>query len=109
MSEPVSTITKPWFSLSAEGDTVLRCADCGKSFDLKAPSADHHSAVCPVCGIECVYLDWKCRIIQVVLKHAPPVIAEAIRIMQDRFDELDYMELIVALEELADALSKPVP
>ena len=32
------------------------------------------------------------------------MLAEAIRIMQDRFDELEYVELIVALEELADAL-----
>jgi hypothetical protein len=103
----MNTKTKPWFSLSAEGGTVLRCADCGKSFDLEAPSLDHHPRVCPVCGVECVYLDSKNRIIQIVLNNAPPVLVEAIRIMQDRFDELEYVELIVALEELADALYKP--
>jgi hypothetical protein len=100
--------TKRWFSLSAEGGTVLRCAECGNSFDLEAPSLDHHPRVCPVCGVECVYLEAKNRINQVVLKNAHPVLAEAIRIMQDRFDELEYVELIVALEELADALYKPV-
>ena len=85
----------------------MRCAECGNSFDLGGPSADHHPAVCPVCGVECAYLDWKGRIIQLVLKNAHPVLAEAIRVMQDRFDELEYVELMVALEELADALSKP--
>jgi hypothetical protein len=104
----MNTQTKPWFSLSAEGATVLPCAECGNSFDLAAPSLDHHPRVCPVCGVECVYLDAKRRIIQVVLKNAHPVLAEAIRIMQDRFDEAEYVELIVALEELADALYKPV-
>jgi hypothetical protein len=103
----MNTKTKPWFSLSAAGGTVLRCAECGNSFDLEAPSLDHHPRVCPVCGVECVFLDAKSRIIQIVLKNAHPVLAEAIRVMQDRFDELDYVELIVALEELADALYKP--
>jgi hypothetical protein len=105
----LNTKTKPWFSLSAEGSTVLRCAECGNSVDLEAPSLDHHPRVCPICGVECVYLDAKRRIIQVVLKNAHPVLAEAIRMMQDRFDELEYVELMVALEELADALYKPVP
>lgn len=103
----MSTTTKSWFSLSTEGGTILRCAECGNSVDLGGPSADHHPAVCPVCGIECVYLNWKERIIQVVLKNAPPVFAQTIRILQDRFDELEYVELIVALEELADGLHKP--
>jgi hypothetical protein len=103
----MNTKTKAWFSLSAAGGTVMRCAECGNSFDLGGPSADHHPAVCPVCGVECAYLDWKGRIIQLVLKNAHPVLAEAIRVMQDRFDELEYVELMVALEELADALSKP--
>lgn len=103
----MSTKTKPWFSLGAAGGTVLRCAECGNSFDLQAPGLDHHPRVCPVCGVECVFLDAKGRIIQVVLPNAPPVLAEAIRIVQDRFDELEYVELLVALEELADALYRP--
>ena len=103
----MNTKTNSWFSLSAEKSTILRCGECGNSFDLEGPSADHHPAVCPVCGVECVYLDWKGRIIQIVLKNAPPVFAQALRIMQDRFDELEYVEFLVALEELADALYKP--
>jgi hypothetical protein len=100
-------MTKIWFALGANGGSVLRCAECGNSFDLGGPSADHHSRVCPVCGVECVYLDWKGRVVQVVLKNAPPVVSETIRIVQDHFDELQYVELLVALEELADALAKP--
>jgi DNA-directed RNA polymerase subunit RPC12/RpoP len=103
----MNTKTNLWFSLSAEKGTVLRCVECGNSFDLEGPSADQHPAVCPVCGVECVYLDWKGRIIQIVLKNAPPVLVQAIRIMQERFDELEYVEFLVALEELADALYKP--
>jgi len=103
----MNTKTKRWFSLSKEDGTVLRCAECGNPFDLETPSLDHHPRICPVCGVECVYLDSKKRIIQVVLPNAPPVLAEVIRILQDRFDELEYVELLVALEELADTLYKP--
>ncbi|HTU91520.1 MAG TPA: hypothetical protein VMF69_15665 [Gemmataceae bacterium] len=104
----MNTKTNRWFSLSEVDGTVLRCAECGNSFDLEAPSLDHHPRICPVCGVECVYLDSKKRIIQVVIQKAPPVLAETIRILQDRFDELEYVELLVALEDLTDALYKPV-
>lgn len=103
----MNTKTKRWFSLSEEDGTILHCAECGNSFDLETPSLDHHPRICPVCGVECVYLDSKRRIIQIVLKNAPLVLAEAIRILQDRFDESEYVEFLVALEELADALYKP--
>lgn len=98
---------KHWFSISAEGETVLHCAKCSNSFDLEALDLDHHPRVCPACGAECFYLFFKQRVVQIVLKNAPPVLAEAIKFMQDRFDELEYVELVVALEELADALSRP--
>ncbi len=104
----MNTITRRWFSFSAEGGTILRCAECGNSFDLEAPDLDHHPRICPVCGVECAYLDWKGHIVQVVLKNAHPVFDEVIKIIQDRFDELEYVELLGALEELADALSRPV-
>ena len=104
----MNTKTKKWCSLSEAEGTVLACAECGNPFDLEVSDLDHHSSVCPVCGVECVYFDSKRRIIQIVLKNAPPVLAEVIRIIQDRFDELEYVELLVALEELADALYKPV-
>ena len=95
-----------WFALSAEGRAVLRCAECGNPFDLGGPGLDHHPRICPVCGVECVYLDWKDRKVQIVLKNAHPVLTETIKFMQGRFDELEYVELLVALEELADALVK---
>lgn len=103
----VTSKTNRWFALGANGGHVLRCAECGNSFDLQGPSADHHSRACPVCGVECVYLDWKGRIVQIVLKNAPSVLAETIKIMQHHFDELQYVELLVALEELTDALVTP--
>lgn len=105
----MKTTTKPWFSLSEEGETVLRCADCDQSFDLESPDLDHHSRACPVCGVECVFLDAKGHIIQIVLKNCHPVLAEAIALFQARFDEREYVEFMVALEELTDALYPACP
>lgn len=59
-----------------------------------------------MCGVECVYLDPKDRTIQFVLKNAPPVLAKAIRLFQEQFDELEYVELLVAIEELAETLAQ---
>jgi hypothetical protein len=54
--------------------------------------------------VECAYLNWKRRLVQVVPKNAPPALAAALRLLQDKLDELEYMELLVALEELLDDL-----
>jgi hypothetical protein len=93
-----------WYAFGAEGSPVLHCAECGACIDLGAPSLDHHPAVCPRCGVECAYLNWKGRTVQVVLKNAPPVLARAVRLAQEHFDELEYVEFVTALEEVMDAL-----
>jgi hypothetical protein len=93
-----------WFALGAEGEAALRCAACGTRIHLEAPSLDHHPRVCPACGAECIFVSLKGRLAQVVLAKAPPALAEVIRFAQQRLDELDFVELLVALEELADAV-----
>ena len=59
----------------------------------------------PKCGVESAYLTWKSRAIQVVPSKAPPVFATFLRWAQDNLDELDYVELMVAFAEIADALT----
>jgi hypothetical protein len=100
----MNTKLASWYAFTAEGDTVLRCAECDKCIDREVPSVDHHSRVCPNCGVECVYLNWKGRMLQIVLKNAPPVFVQAIRLAQRHFDELEYVELVSALEQLMDDL-----
>ncbi len=100
----MSSEARPWFSVSRPGSSVLRCAACRQEFDLGGSVADHHPAVCPVCGVECIFVDWKDRIVQVVTASAPARLPELIRWLQNNFDELDYVQLLCALEELADAV-----
>jgi hypothetical protein len=45
--------------------------------------------------------------LQVVPSHAPDVIRRALRFVQQDLDELEYAELLVALEEVMDALHAP--
>lgn len=93
-----------WYAVSAPNGTTFRCAECGNEFDLGVPGADHHPAVCPVCGAESAFLMWKGRTIQVVMKKAPCALARAIRWSQQNLDELEYVELMCALEEIAGSL-----
>jgi hypothetical protein len=94
-----------WYSFSSPDRTTLRCAECGNSFDLAFPATDHHPRICPVCGVECVFLSWKGRTLQIVLKNTPPALAEALRWGQQHLDELEFVELLCALEEMSDALN----
>jgi hypothetical protein len=93
-----------WYAIGEERSHALRCAACRNVVDLGNSSLDHHSRTCPQCGTACAFLNWKERLVQVVPGNAPAVIQRALRCAQQEFDELEYVEFLVALEELMDDL-----
>ncbi len=101
----MSAAPQAWFAWGPEGTPGLRCAVCRTAIDLGSASADHHPRVCPACGVACVFVDWKGRLLQIVTDRAPRALAEGICWAQERLDELDYVELLCALEEIAGALT----
>ncbi len=100
----MSTTRPAWHAYSLPNSTTLRCACCSNEIDLQFPTADHHPRVCPACGIACAFLNWESRIIQIVTSEAPRPLAEVIQWAQKHLDELEYVELLCALEEMADAI-----
>jgi hypothetical protein len=102
----MNTGKQNWIALSNPDCTTLHCAVCKKAFDLYYSTADHHPRICPVCGIECAFLNWKGRSVQIVMDNAPRPLAMWIRWAQKHLDELEYVELICALEEISDALNE---
>ncbi len=100
----MSTNLSFWYAFSDEGATTLRCAACHSVIDLEVPRLDHHRRVCPRCGVDCAFLNRKGRMIQLVSSNAPSVIERALRFVLQDFDELEYAEFVVALEELMDDL-----
>jgi hypothetical protein len=99
----MNTVQQTWYSYSLPNGTTLCCAVCKNEFNLYYPTADHHPRICPACGVECAFLNWKGRIVQIVMENAPRPLAEGIRWAQKRLDELEYVELICALEGILDA------
>jgi hypothetical protein len=100
MSEPRQN--NGWFSVSrAVG--ILRCPNCGGDFSLE-PSADHHPRTCPNCAVETAFLNWKDRLVMIVPHNAPAPVREVLRWMQQNLDELEYVQLVCALEEISDVL-----
>ncbi len=91
-----------WYSFSEQGSNVLRCAACAAVTDAEVARLDHHLRVCPACGVECVYLSWKDCHVQIILPRAPVVLTQTIRLAQQHFDELEYVELMGSLEQLMD-------
>lgn len=100
----MNTQLSPWYALADEGSTVFRCAACHVESDLGGPQLDHHPRVCPKCGVDCAFLNWKGRLLQVVPGNAPQVFQRLLRFAQNEYDELEYVELLVAMEELMDSL-----
>src|SRR5262249_5625044 len=100
----MATNQKLWFSLSAPGSTKLHCCSCRNEIDLEFPSLDHHSACCPACGVECVFVSWKEMLLQIALAEAPPELTCAVRLMQEHFDEPEFIAVLVCLDQLHDAV-----
>jgi hypothetical protein len=103
----MTTPTKRWFSFGAPGRTTIRCAACNQEFDLGHLPADHHPGACPRCGAESLFFDWHNRPVQIAMESAPPVLVRAIRWCQKDLDELEFTELLCALEELAGEIRSP--
>jgi hypothetical protein len=101
----MSSHPQTWFSSTSPDNTVLRCAVCGRQVERGPPAADHHPRRCPSCGVECALLSWKGRTIQVVPQNAPPAFTAVLCWAQHHLDELEYVEFICALEEIADSMS----
>jgi hypothetical protein len=101
----MSTPRPTWFSFSSPHGTSLLCAACGQEIDLGWPAADHHPRYCPKCGVESAFLNWKSRTLQIVPQNAPPAFAAVLRWGQQHLDELEYVEFVCALEEIADAIN----
>jgi len=93
-----------WFSFSLPKSLIIVCANCRNEIDLQIPFVDHHPRICPSCEIECAYLDWKDRKLQIVTQNAPEVFAKMLRYLQENFDELEYVELLVCFEEMENAI-----
>src|SRR5262249_2820973 len=57
------------------------------------------------CGVESAFLNWKGRVLQIVPKNAPPAFVAVLRWGQQHLDELEYVEFVCALEEIADSIN----
>jgi hypothetical protein len=100
----MNTATTTWFASSDEGSTDLTCAACHAAIG-REPELDHHPRTCPHCGIDCAFLQWGGRVVQVVPTLAPSVVSRLLAYMQNEFDELEYVELMAAMQELMDGVS----
>jgi hypothetical protein len=106
----MSAAEKAWFAASpAESAGGFRCASCGSNIAQVFPSLDHHPRACPVCGAESVFLSLPGASLQILPGRAPPELARALRWAQGGLDELEFVQLLVSLEEIAEAVRAGVP
>jgi hypothetical protein len=102
----MNTPQTDWLACTGPDGTVIRCAVCHNEIDLQVAVADHHPRVCPACGVDCAFLPWKKQTIQVVMGRAPGPLAGVIRWAQKHLDELEFVELVCAIEEIAQTIAR---
>jgi hypothetical protein len=82
---------------------------CGNNIDAVFPSLDHHPRVCPACGVESLFLSLKEASLQIVPGLAPPELTRALRWAQSELDELEFLNVLISLEEIAEAIHTAAP
>lgn len=91
-----------WFNRSDGRETSIKCVACGENFCMEVASLDHHPSVCPKCGVECLLFSFPDFHLQIVPDQAPEPLGRTIRWMQENLDELDFVEVTVALQQIAE-------
>ena len=57
--------------------------------------------ICPTCKIECIWYDCgKRKVVQLIPSFAPKEFQMFIKWAQEELDEIEFVELLVAFEEL---------
>ncbi|WP_420571671.1 hypothetical protein [Kordia sp.] len=88
-----------WYTISNRYKNL--CGNC--KFESKGlQNLDHHNSICPNCNIECIWFSFeKDKTLQIIPKYAPEQFQKFISWSQNELDELEFLELIVNIEELA--------
>ncbi len=87
-----------WLSSSFRNDATCPC--CRSSLEGYAPSADHHATKCIRCGETLVVISSPKRSSLVAINHCPPELKSFLKWTQENLDELEFVGLIVQLEEV---------
>lgn len=91
-----------WFSIRSESSSSFPCLNCGKeNFATDGvPFVDHHFASCPNCNTKLFLFSFSNREVQVLLDKAPSELVEFLGWTQTKFSEVEFVGLVVSLEEL---------
>ena len=84
---------------SAIGESAI-CPVCGCSLTGYTPSSDHHPVKCIQCGEQLVVVSTATRSAVVGLNYCPEEIRRFLMWSHDSLDELEFVSLVVMLEEL---------
>ena len=89
-----------WFTIHRSAAHSFECPSCRLVFDMGHACADHHPSVCPGCGVASVHWSARGGNLTIVPAVAPEPVRRAIEWAQRDLNELDAVELWIALEEL---------
>ncbi len=96
MSSEVIDVT--WFNVGKRSE--LQCPSCGSSLNDYLPSCDHHPVQCDACNETLVVVSTTNKSIAIDLSKSPLVVQRFFQWCHSSLDELEFVSLLVGLEEM---------
>lgn len=96
-----------WFTIHRSTAHRFECPACRFVFDMGHACVDHHPGVCPECNVASLHWSGSNGNLTIVPAAAPEALRRAIEWAQINLDELDAVELWVALEEVFSRSERP--
>jgi hypothetical protein len=105
--EPISLtylkgIDMNWFRTSPNRSEDIQCPRCERTVVGCLPSGDHRPSSCPHCKALLIVFSMTAKNVAIDLDRSPRELQAVLNWMQTHFDELEFISLITAVEDLCD-------
>ena len=91
-----------WFRTSPIRSSDIQCPRCECTVVGCLPSGDHHLSSCPHCEAKLIVFSMTAKNVAIDVDRSPREIQSVFQWMQQHFDELEFVSVITAVEELCE-------
>jgi hypothetical protein len=91
-----------WHRISIEASRKLECPNCDCLLDRLLPSLDHHPILCPECKSNLFIYSIRNKNLVLDVERCPVELKKIIAWIQSNYDEVEFLSLLVAIEEIFD-------
>ena len=92
-----------WFTLASRESEHGPCPRCGQPLSNEVPSLDHHLFECMHCSARIFRWSFDRQDLRISVDDAPTTVKQFLFWANEALDELEFVELVVAFEEMFES------